>query len=146
MTEESAVVGQISPASRTPSTTYSTVVDMSLIGRLVATVLVGAMGEGATLDATFYGNTVNSTSGGTAITGKSLAADTFSGSGDQNGVALIEVTSEEVAAQGFRYVFLDVTTTTAAIVYGAVLTAYHTRYANAATDLPDLAAVREIVY
>lgn len=146
VTKRSAIVAWLKPLSRNAGTVYTDIVDMSLIRRLVVDVLVGTMTGAATLTASIVGNTASSTVGGTTITGKTLSAGSFSGSDDSDGIARLEATSEEFAAQGLRYGYAEIITATAAVVFAVLVTAYDTRYGDAPGTIPDLTAVREIIY
>ena len=95
ITERSAIVGWLKPLSRNAGTYDTDVVDMKLIKRAVVEVLCGAITTTGTLDVTLYGNTSSSTSGGTAITGKSTTDSTFNGSANSDGIARIEVEAAE---------------------------------------------------
>ena len=146
ITERSAIVGWLKPLSRNAGTYDTDVVDMKLIKRAVVEVLCGAITTTGTLDVTLYGNTSSSTSGGTAITGKSTTDSTFNGSANSDGIARIEVEAAELEAQGLRYLYAEAVVANAAVVFAVTITAFDVRYGDAPGLIPDLAAVREIVY
>lgn len=146
LSERLAVVATIDPASRNSgTTTNSDVIDMAYIPRVLIVTCVGAITSGGSLDVTAYANTANSTSGGTAITGKTLAAGTHSDTGDNNTQSLIEVTAEDVrdAVSGGRYLYVAGVTADAAVIYGVTILGEVTRF-RPASDY-DLASVAEIV-
>lgn len=147
MSERMAVVATIDPAAIAAGTVNTDVIDMRLFRRALFVVATGALGSAsATVDLTVYANTANSTSGGTAITGKSLAAGTFSGSvGGNNKQAVIEITAEEceAAVAGGRYVYAALEVGGATSTACVVVLAGDARY-NPASDY-DLSTVVEIV-
>lgn len=148
ITEELALVASIPPAVATANTYNSDVIDLSKFHQgVVFTLLVGAYGaSGATIDMQIYANTANSTSGGTAITGKSFTDATFSGSAaGTNKEGLINVTPAEVAAAlaGARYCYAVVTVGTNTVAFALAVHAAAPRY-TPASDY-DLSSVAEIV-
>ncbi len=144
LSERLALVATIDPDQRGAGSVNTDVIDMAVHRRALAVILVGDIAATGTLDVTAFANTTNSTSGGTAITSKSLAADTFSETGDSAKQALIEVTAEEVAAavDGGRYLFFTATVANANVDYAVGVLAGDSRYLAADSNL---ASVAEIV-
>lgn len=142
-----AIVGGISPAVASANTYNSDVVDMRLFNAALVVVSTGAYGaSGATFDVTLYANTANSTSGGTAITGKSFTDATFSGSAaGANSEGLIYVTAEEVAAAvaGGRYLYAAAVVATNTVAFDINIIGVDPRYGPASDN--DIASVKEIV-
>lgn len=112
VTEETAIVATITPASNSAATYLTGAVDMSLYRRVVFVFHGGAISGGATVD---FKLRSSATSGGTYadITGKAITQIT---SGSEN-IAQIEVTMADLAA-GHRYVKGSLTIGTAAHVCG----------------------------
>jgi hypothetical protein len=139
LSQSLAVVGTIDPASYNAQTN-SDGVDMRLFRRVMFVISAGAIGNN-TVTAVIKGGNDNSTFA-TTLTGKSLSANTFSGSGDNNSQAIIEVMAEECATQDVRYIRLELTPSGAAHL-SAVALAGVARY-EPAVDY-DLASVEQIV-
>jgi len=135
--EELAVVASIPPAVASATTYNTDVVDMDVFGRALVVVNIGAYGaEGATFNLQLYANTTNSTSGGTAIDGKTFAAATFSGSAaGTNKEGVIHVTAAEMEETA--------TVATDTVAFSLVILAGTARYEPASQF--DLASVAEIV-
>jgi hypothetical protein len=134
-----ALIATIHPASYSAKTS-SDGIDMKLFRRVMFVINSGVIGAN-TIAGVVTGSTDNSTFT-TTITGKSLAAGTFSGTVDNNHEAIIEVTAEECEAAGVRYIRLDLTPSGAALL-SAVALAGVVRY-SPASDY-NLASVNEIV-
>lgn len=147
MSERLAIVATIDPQNASAGSLNTDVIDMRYFRRALFAVATGALGSAAaTVDLTVYANTANSTSGGTAISGKSLAAGTFSGSvGGNNKQAVVEITAEEceAAVAGGRYVYATLAVTDAASQVCVIVLAGDARY-NPVSDY-DLNSVAEIV-
>jgi hypothetical protein len=147
LTEELGLVASIPPAVASATTYNSDVIDMSKFHRALFVLTVGAYGAAeATINVQLYANTANSTSGGTAITGKTFTAATFSGSAaGTNKEGLIEVSAAEVqeALDGARYVYAVVTVATNTVAFSLAVLAGVARY-EPAFDY-DLASVAEII-
>lgn len=134
-----AVVGTIDPASYNAQTN-SDGVDMRLFRRVIFVIQAGVIGNHS-VTAVVKGGNDNSTFA-TTLTNKTLSASTFSGSGDNNSQAIIEVMAEECAAQDVRYIRLELTPT-GSVLLSAVALAGVARY-EPASDY-DLASVEQIV-
>lgn len=142
LSEQLAVVSKLDPVSQGAGTVTSDVVDMRLFRRILFVLQVGALGASATVDMTIKGDSASGGSYTTTITGKVITQLTQAGT-DSNKVVLVEVTAEEMAAQGFRYCRAAVVVATAACLISLVALADNARYETAAEF--DLAAVDEIV-
>ena len=134
-----ALIATIHPASYSAKTS-SDGIDMKLFRRVMFVINAGVLGAN-TCTGVVTGSTDNSTFA-TTITGKSLAAGTFSGTIDNNREAIIEVTAEECETAGVRYIRLDLTPSGAALL-SAVALAGVVRY-SPASDY-NLTSVNEIV-
>lgn len=145
LSEGLALVSVTDPASVGVGTVDSDVIDMRVFRRVIWVLAAGVLGAGSTIQLILYANTANSASGGTAITGKTLTATTFSGTADNNTQAIIEVTAEEVAAAlpDARYLYGEITVGTAASLLCCVALGDAARYCPASDY--DLASVSEIV-
>lgn len=139
LSQSLAIVATVDPASYS-SQTNSDAVDMQLFRRCLFIVSAGAIGSN-TVSVVIKGGTDGSTFP-TTLTGKTLSAGTFSGSGDNNTQGLIEVLDQECATQSVRYIRAEITPSGAALL-SAVVLAGEARY-EPASDY-DLASVAEIV-
>jgi len=142
MSEKILVVGVIDPDAYTNSaTTYKTgAIDMSLHRRVLFVVMAGTMASTSTIGFSVTGDTASGGSYATTITGKSITQLTEAGT-DSDKQALVEVTAEEVFAQGKRYIRGELLVGTAASDAGVIALAMHSRYQPGT----DLASVDEIV-
>jgi hypothetical protein len=142
LSESLALVATIDPASVAASTVTTDVIDLKLARRVVFIVAVGTLGASATVDFVVKGDTSGGGSFTTTITGKSITQLTKAGS-DDNKQVIVEVSAEEAAQQGFRYVRGALTVAVAASQACVIALAGDLRY-SAAADF-DLASVDEIV-
>lgn len=142
LSEQLAVVSCIDPDAYGTGAVNGDVIDMENFRRVLFIVQAGTLGSSATLDFGVYGDTASGGSYATLITGKSITQLTEAGT-DSDKQALVEVTAEEVAAQGLRYIRGTMTVGTATSDAGVVALAGHARF-QPASDL-DLASVDEIV-
>lgn len=140
LSERLFVVATIDPDAYGTGAQTSDVIDMSLHRRVLFVVMAGTLASTATLDFLVKGDTASNGSFTTTITGKSITQLTEAGT-DSDKQALLEVTAEEVAAQGFRYIRGTMTLTTAGGDAGVVALAGDARY----QPLTDLTSVDEIV-
>lgn len=117
-----AVVDVIDPQAITAGATgvLTAAIDMKDYSQLIAVISSGTLGTSGTFDAKFVGC---ATSGGTyaAITGKAITQ--MVKASNDNDIAILELNEETVAAQGFRYVKLNLlagtaNSTSAAVVLG----------------------------
>ena len=141
LSQSLAVVATIDPQSATAGTYLTDAVDMLQFRRAFFILSVGALTASNTSDFTVTGC---STSGGTyaLVTGKTATQLTKAGS-DDNKQVIIEVTAEEAAAQGFRFLKGQLITATAAALASVVVLAGQARYGAASDN--DLASVDEII-
>lgn len=137
ITERMALVATIDPASLAAQAHNTDVVDMKHVRRLVFHIITGTLGANATVDFDINGDTASNGAFATKITGKSIA-QVVKASGDNVQVS-IEVSAEEVAAQGFRYVRGTLTIGAAASIVGVVGLADFLRYSSGSEN--DLASV-----
>lgn len=142
MSERLALVGAIDPQTVSVGTANTDVVDMSKIRRVIFVVAAGTLGASATLDFAVKGDTASGGSFSTTVTGKSITQLTKAGS-DDNKQVIVEVTAEEAAAQGFRYLRGLLTIGTANSPACVIVMADGLRYSDASEN--DLASVDEIV-
>lgn len=142
LTEALALVGTVDPDAYGTGAQNTDVIDMQNFRRVLFVVSAGTLGSSATLDFGVYGDTASNGSFATLITGKEITQLTEAGT-DSDKQALIEVTAEEVGAQGFRYIRGTATLGAATSNYGVVVLGAWAR-TNPASAL-DLASVDEIV-
>ena len=142
LTERLSILSTIDPQSVGTDGASGDVIDMHYHRRVVFILAVGAMTTNSTVDLSIYGDTASGGAYATLITGKSLTTLEETGS-DDNKQAMIEVTAEEVAAQGLRYLKPVVTVAAAASLMCLVALGDFARYSDGADF--DLASVAEIV-
>lgn len=139
--DRARVVATIDPDAYAAGTYTSDWVHMGLFDSMLAVVLAGDLGVGATLDAKLQQATDSAGTGAKDITGKAITQLTQAGT-DSDKQALINCRSEELdVAGGFDYVRLSMTVATAASDCGAVVLGFDARYGPAT----DLDSVDEIV-
>ncbi len=141
ITEQSAIVGVINPASLSVATHNTTVVDMRHFNRVVFEICTGVLGASATVDFVVKGDTAQGGAFATTITGKTIT-QIVKATGDNKQVR-VEVTADEARAQGFRYLRGDLTVGTAASIVGVLVVGYEPDYFPASDN--DLSSVAEIV-
>jgi len=141
LSERLAVVATIDPDAYGTGTQESDVIDMKNRNRVLFIVQAGTLGSSATLDFQVHGC---ATSNGTyaLITGKAITQLTEAGT-DSDKQAMVEVTAEEVAAAGYRYIKGLLVVGTATSDAGAIALAGDLAYYPAADY--DLASMDEIV-
>lgn len=142
LSENLAVVSCIDPDAYTAAAYNGDVIDMKLYERVMFIVMAGTLGTNATVDWVLKGDTASDGSYSTTITGKSITQLTEAGT-DSDKQVVIEVTAEEVAAQGFRYIRETMTVGTATSDAGSIAIAGRLSYSPASEY--DLASVDEIV-
>lgn len=130
----------LTPDNRAAGTYDSAIVDLAHYPLVRFAVLVGAYSAaGATLQAQVYVNTTNSTSGAVAVTGKTFAPSSFSGSAaGANNAGDIWLRGEEAGAAlaNARYAFLRLTIAGGSIYTAGEIAGLAARYvpgSNAAT-------------
>lgn len=143
ISERLAVVGTIDPDAYGTGAQNTDVIDMRYWRRVLFVVMAGELGSSATLDFAVNGDTASDGLFATAITGKAITQLTQAGT-DADKQVLLEVTAEEVAAQGLRYIRGTATLGTATSDYGVAVLA---EPAHGSLDVrtQDLATVDEIV-
>jgi len=141
LSDRLAIVSCIDPDAYTTGTQTGDAIDMSVHRQIMTIVQAGALGSSATLNCLL---TESATSGGTytQITGKGITQLTQAGT-DSDKQAVVEVTAEEVIAQGYRYIRGTMTVTTATSDAGVLTLADFSRYSPASEY--DLSSVDEIV-
>lgn len=143
MYERMAVVSTIDPDAYGTGAQTGDVIDMAIWRRVLFIVMAGTLGSSATLDFVVNGDTASNGSFSTQITGKAITQLTQAGTDDDKQV-LLEVTAEEVVAQGLRYIRSTATLAAATSDYGVIALA---EPAHGTIDLVsnDLATVDEKV-
>jgi hypothetical protein len=147
--EPPAILATIDPDNYSANTYKTDVIDMKLFEYVDFILQTGELGSGtATCDLTIYSNASNSSSGGTAITGKSTTVALFSGSGTAGGddkQAIIRVTAADVrdAVASGRYVYAELVVASAACDAAVIALGYPSRY-GPPQDY-DLSSVAEII-
>lgn len=119
LSEALGVVSCIDPDAYTAAAYNGDVIDMSKYSRVLFLIQVGTMASTSTVDWLLKGDTASGGSFTTTITGKSITQLTEAGA-DSDKQVVVEVTAEEVAAQGFRYIRETLTVATAASDAGTV--------------------------
>lgn len=142
LSESLAVVSCIDPDANGAGAINGDVIDMKNFRRVLFIIMAGTLGASATLDWVLKGDTASGGSFSTTINGKSITQLTQAGTDDDKQV-VVEVTAEEVAAQGFRYIRETLTVGTATSDAGTLALADFSRYSPASEY--DLASVDEIV-
>jgi hypothetical protein len=142
LSEALALVATIDPDAYGTGTQNTDVIDMKYHRRVIFVVMAGTLGSSAVLNFAVKADTASNGSFTTTLSGKSITPLTDAGT-DSDKQAIVEVTAEEVAAEGFRYLRGLATLTIATSDYGAVALASHARYSPASEF--DLSTVDEIV-
>lgn len=142
LSERLAVVATIDPDAYTADTYTTDIIDMKLHKRVMFVVAVGTMATNATLDFKVQEGAAANLSDAADLSGKAITQLTEAGS-DSDKQVIVEVTSEEVAAAGGRYIRGSMTVATAACDAGVIAIAGDTHYQPASEH--DLASVDEIV-
>ncbi len=140
LSEALPVVATIDPDAYAAATYTTDEIDMSEHQRVLFVVMAGTLGSSGTLDFSVNGDSASGGGFATAITGKAITQLTQAGS-DSDKQVVVEVTSEEVGAQGLRYIQGSLVIGTAASDAAVLAIAGGNRY-NPATDL---STVDEIV-
>lgn len=142
LTEQLAIVSTIDPQNAGTGDSAGDIIDMSKIRRVVFILALGAMTTNSTVDLVIKGDTATGSSFTTTITGKAITQLTEAGT-DGSKQVLLEVTAEEVAAQGFSRIKPIVTVGAAASQLCVIALASFMRYSGASEN--DLASVDQIV-
>lgn len=137
------ILGSIDPDAYAAGTYTTGWIDMSKYFALLACVLAGTLGAGATLNAKVQQATDGAGTGAKDVAGLAITPFTQAG-GDSNKQSLINVTQADLDRNnGFGFVRLSMTIATAASDAGAVVLGMDPRYGDAEAN--DLASVKEIV-
>jgi len=142
LSENVAVVATIDPDAYSAAAYNSDAVDMANMDRVMFIVQVGTMASTSTVDFKLQGDTASGFSSPVDLTGKAITQLTEAGA-DSDKQAIVEVTGDEVLAQGLRYVRGVMTVATAASDAGVIALGQSLRYQPAENF--DLASVDEIV-
>lgn len=142
LSERLAVVATIDPDAYGTGDQSTDVIDMLEHRRIMFVVMLGDFASTGKADFVVYGDTASNGAFSTAITGKAITQLTQAGS-DDNKQAIVEISSEEVQAQGKRYIKGTLTLTTAGADAGVIAIAGDSRYEP--NNVFDLASVDEIV-
>ena len=139
--EQLSVVSCIDPDAYTAATYNGDVIDMQDFRRVIFILQAGDLGSSATLDYQVEGSAVvGLTSSGTVGT----AATQLTQAGtDSNKQVIIEVTAEQVAALGYRYIRDEMIVGTATSDCGSIALGQLAHYSPASEY--DLASVDEIL-
>ncbi|NTU67972.1 MAG: hypothetical protein HGB02_03725 [Chlorobiaceae bacterium] len=139
-----AIGGVIDPQSNAASATKTTdYVDMSLFEGAMAIINVGAITSTGKVDAKIVQATASDGTNKKDVSDKAITQLTEAGSGS-NKQAIINVFAEELDINnGFRYVAVEITNTTAAAIVSVNVLGISAKY-NPASD-NDVASVAEIV-
>lgn len=140
--ENVAVIGIIDPDAYTAAAYTSSIIDMRYWREVMFIVLAGELGASATVDCLVKGSTASNMASPVNLTGKAITQLTQAGT-DSDKQAIIRVTAEEVAAQGYRYIQATLTVATATSDAGLIALGMHSRYQP--SNEFDLSTVDEIV-
>lgn len=140
LSQRLAVVSVIDPDAYGTGAVNGDVIDMSVHRRVMFVIMAGTLASSAVLSFIVNGDTASGGSFSTAITGKSITNLTEAGT-DSDKQAIVEVTGEEVAAQGLRYIRGTMTLTAAGGDVAVIAIAGDSSY----TPATDLTSVDEIV-
>ncbi len=146
LSERIAVIGRIKPQTVTAAATAeSGVVDMQYWDRVLVLADIGdyAAGNDGTVTGGVYGDTASNGSFATLITGKEVTTSKFSGSAQDDAVGEINIKSDEVNAQGFRYIKVKMTPANQNLTLACMILGGDGRY-EPASDF-DMASVKEII-
>ncbi len=143
LTERLSLIGTIDPDAYSANTYTTDEIDMKNFKRVMFILTVGTLGSSATVDFEINGGSAsNAGSHATLLTGKDATQLTQAG-GDSDKQVIIEVSSEEVAQQGLRYIEAEMIVGTASCDAGVVVLGELAHYSNA-TDV-DLSTVAEVI-
>jgi hypothetical protein len=142
LSESLAIAATIDPQSVSAGSATTDVIDLRHYRSVLFIVAAGVLGASGTLDFAVRGDTTSGGSFTTTITNKTITQLTKAGS-DDNKQVIVEVSAEEAAAQGFRFVRGLLTVGVAASQVCVIALASGLRYSPAAEF--DLASVNEIV-
>lgn len=141
--ERLAVIGVIDPDAYGTGGQDTSVVDMQYWRRVRFVVMAGDIVASGTVDFAVKGDTESNGSFATTITGKTITQLTQAGT-DSNKQAVVEVTAEEVMAQGLRYLRGTLTLAAAGADAAVLVEGEPAHYTRDVTG-HDLTAVDELV-
>jgi hypothetical protein len=142
LSERLAIVATIDPDAYGTGTQQSDIIDMQNRRRVMFIVQAGDLGSSGTVDFNVHGSAASNMASAALITGKSITQLTQAGT-DSDKQAIVEVTAEEVAEQGFRYIRGNLIILVAASDAAVIALAGDLAYSPASEY--DLATVDEIV-
>lgn len=146
LSEALAVVTRLKPQSVTAAATGTTsdAVDMKYYRRVLFVFNIGdyAGGNDGSVAAGVYGDTASGGSYTSAVTGKTITTASFTGSAQDDAVAIVEVTAEEAAADGYRYLKGKITPSNQNLTCSIIALGDVSRYKPA--NQFDISAVTEI--
>lgn len=142
LSERLAVVATVDPDAYGTGAQNTDAIDMLQHRRILFIILAGTIASTGKIDFAVYGDTAVGGAYATAITGKAITQLTEAGT-DSDKQAMVEVSSDEVQAQGLRFIRGVMTLTTAGGDAGVVAVAGDSRYQP--NSVFDLASVDEII-
>lgn len=144
LSERLAIIGTIEPDVTTASTVTTDEIDMRKFERVMFIGLLGTLGTSATVDFSVKGGaSSNPASHSTVITGSAITQLTQAGTDASDKQFVVEVSAEQVAEQGLRYIEGSLVVGTATSDVGLVVLGLHKDY-TPASDF-DLASVAQII-
>lgn len=136
-TELFAIMSTVDPVSAVSGVNTGDQIDMYEFHEAVFIAQAGALVNGGSLHLDIWGGTASGTPSA-VITGKQSTTSTTTAT-----QLVIRVTSEEVAAQSYRYIWPFLTVVTTSVPVSLVGLGVHPRYGPA--DELDLSSVEEII-
>lgn len=137
-----AIVGVVNPQSAS-SVQTSGWIDATKFHKYQASILAGALGASATVDAKLQQASDSSGTGAKDVTGKSITQLTKAGT-DDNKQVVIDLKQEDLDfANGFKFFRLSITPATAACLIAGIVQGLDPRYGAASDN--DATTVDEIV-
>lgn len=137
------VVGVIDPDAYAAGTYTTGWVDMQDFYSVMAIVMAGDLGAGATVNAKFEQATTNAGAGAKDITGSAITPLTQAGTDDNKQVAINLSQGDLDRNNGFRFVRLSIAVGTASSDVAGLIVSLDARYG--AANASDAATVDEIV-
>lgn len=142
-TDNLSLPGVINPGSQGAGTVNSGWVSLADLNTVIATIFVGTMAAGATLDAKIEQATDAAGTGAKDVTGKAITQMTQAG-GDSDKQRVIEVDGEDLDVDNdFTHVRLAVTVAVAAVDLSAAVQGVDERFGGAQKH--NLASLDEII-
>lgn len=141
LAESFAIISTVDPDAQSASAVNTDVIDMKNFRQVMFIIATGTLGASATVDFLVKGDTTSGGSFSTTITGKSIT-QLLKASHDAS-QSVINVTAEEAAAQGYRYLRGTLTVGTATSEVGCIVIGELAHYTDARDN--DLASVVEVI-